>query len=253
MKFELHRRQVIAGLAAGLAGFAGYQEFRGDRISHAFMDAGDDLTRHAQRLLMGSHPLVREFTLADISADFPTNGTILPKGDAYQRMIDTEFADWALSIDGLVERPVALSLATLRGLPSRTQITQHNCDEGWSAIGQWKGVELGHLLTMTGLKPEARYVVFHCLDIQDDGKLYYESIDLFDAVHPQTILAYEMNGKPLPVGHGAPLRLRIELQIGYKNAKYVDRIEVVDSLNSIGDGRGGWWEDFDRATWYAGQ
>jgi DMSO/TMAO reductase YedYZ molybdopterin-dependent catalytic subunit len=179
---------------------------------------------------------------------------VLPKGDAYQRLLENGFKDWNLRIHGLVDRPLAWSLEQLRAMPARTQVTMHNCDEGWSAIGQWTGVQLARLLNLAGLKLNARYVVFHCLDTQEaDGVPYYESIDLVDAVHPQTILAYGMNGAPLPVGHGAPLRLRVELQIGYKNAKYVDRIEVVDRLTNIGKGRGGWWEDFDRAPWYAGQ
>jgi DMSO/TMAO reductase YedYZ molybdopterin-dependent catalytic subunit len=157
-------------------------------------------------------------------------------------------------VHGLVERPIALSLAQLQALPARSQITMHNCDEGWSAIGQWTGVQLSRVLALSGLRPGARYVVFHCLDKMElDGAYYYESIDLLDALHPQTILAYGMNGQALPVGHGAPLRLRVERQIGYKNAKYVDRIEVVDRLTGFGKGRGGWWEDFDNAVWFAGQ
>ena len=153
-----------------------------------------------------------------------------------------------------MDRPITLSLEQLQALPARTQVTLHQCDEGWSAIAQWTGVQLSRVLALCGLKKNARYCVFHCLDIAPlDGNYYYESLDMLDAMHPQTILAYAMNGKSLPVEHGAPLRLRVELQIGYKNAKYVDRIEVVDSLQPIGKGRGGWWEDFDHAVWYAGQ
>jgi len=153
-----------------------------------------------------------------------------------------------------VSRPLSLSLDELRRLASRTQITMHCCDEGWSAIGQWAGVPLGLLLSLAGLTSGARYVVFHCFDKKEaDGTNYYESLDLVDAYHPQTILAYDMNGKPMPVSYGAPLRLRVETQIGYKNAKFIDRIEVVDSLNRLGRGKGGWWEDFDNAPWYAGQ
>ena len=222
--------------------------------ARAVLDATERFTMRAQRLLLSQRPLVRELPSSAISAMFPTNGTSMPGGDEYQRLMEGDFKDWRLRVEGLVERPLALSLAELRALPSRTQITMHNCDEGWSAVGQWTGVQLARILDLAGLRLAARYVVFHCLDtIQLDGTPYYESIDLLDAVHPQTILAYDMNGAPLPVGHGAPLRLRVELQIGYKNAKYLDRIEVVDRLTSIGKGRGGWWEDFDRAPWYAGQ
>jgi len=214
----------------------------------------DAFTLRAQRVLLAKRPLVREYSLAEVSKTFPVNGTGLPPGDAYKRLIDGGFADWRLKVHGRVARPLALTLAQLQDMPARNQVTMHCCDEGWSAIGQWTGVPLAHVLSLAGVQPEARYVVFHCLDrISLDGNYYYESLDLLDAVHPQTLLAYGMNGKPLPVGHGAPLRLRVELQIGYKNAKFVDRIEVVDRLDSFGKGRGGWWEDFDHAVWYAGQ
>jgi DMSO/TMAO reductase YedYZ molybdopterin-dependent catalytic subunit len=139
----------------------------------------------------------------------------------------------------------------IKQMPSRTQITQHSCDEGWTAIGQWTGIPLAHLLNMAQLQPEARYIVFHCLDQMTDSEFYYESIDLFDAFHPQTILAYGMNGGGLPVRHGAPLRLRVERQIGYKNAKYVTRVEAVDRLNMLGSGKGGYWPDRGY-QWYAG-
>jgi DMSO/TMAO reductase YedYZ molybdopterin-dependent catalytic subunit len=175
----------------------------------------------------------------------------MPDGAAYVEMIDSQFANWRLTIDGLVSKPLSLSLDEIKRLPVRTQVTQHSCDEGWNAIGQWTGVPLAPLLVMAGLRPEARFIVFHCLDEMTEGEFYYESIDLFDAFHPQTILAYGMNGKPLPVAHGAPLRLRVERQIGYKNAKYVTRVEAVDGLSRIGGGRGGFWPDHGY-QWYAG-
>ena len=144
----------------------------------------------------------------------------------------SQFARWRLTVDGLVENALSLSLDELKAMPARTQITQHNCDEGWTAIGQWTGVPLAHVLREARLKREARSIVFHCLDemvrTPDRSGFYYESIDLFDAFHPQTILAYEMNGSTLPVRHGAPLRLRVERQVGYKHAKFVTRIEAVE-------------------------
>jgi DMSO/TMAO reductase YedYZ molybdopterin-dependent catalytic subunit len=215
------------------------------------LDFGQWMSLRAHRLLLAAQPLVREYTLADISPDFPPNGTEMPDGTSYFEFMISQFANWHLTVDGLVRKKLSLSLDEIKQLPARTQITQHSCDEGWSAIGQWTGVPLGHLLQMAGLAPEARYIVFHCLDELAEGEFYYESIDLFDAFHPQTILAYGMNGKTLPVQHGAPLRLRVERQIGYKNAKYVTRVEVVDRLNPLGGGKGGFWEDRGY-QWYAG-
>jgi len=249
-----NRRSVLTAAGFGTAALLGVELVRNDQWSRAFVDTAERLTLRTQRLILARKPLAREFALNDVSAHFPVNGSRVAPGDAYQRLVDNGFQDWKLRIHGLVRNPLALSLTELRQLGARAQITMHNCDEGWNAIGQWIGVPLGLLLTMAGLAPSARYVVFHCLDKKaDDGNFYYESIDLFDAYHPQTILAYDMNGRPLPVEHGAPLRLRVETQIGYKNAKFVDRVEVVDRLTSFGKGRGGWWEDFDNAVWYAGQ
>lgn len=248
------RRGLILGGTAAAGGLlTGCARIDNTWPAPAVLNSADAFTRRAQRLLLGQRPLARELSVADISAHFPLSGTYMPGADTYKRLLEEEFAGWRLRVHGLVDRPLSLSLADLRALPSRTQITLHQCDEGWSAGAQWTGVPLGGLLGLAGVQSRARYVVFHCLDqVELDGNYYYESLDLLDATHPQTILAYGMNGKPLPVQHGAPLRLRVELQIGYKNAKYVDRVEVVDSLASIGKGRGGWWEDYDHAIWYAG-
>lgn len=248
------RRGLLTATAFGAAGLAGLGLVTNDRMSRAFVDTAEGLTLRAQRLILARRPLAREFATEQISSTFPVNGTSVPSGDAYKRMLETGFADWRLKVHGLVQRPLSLSLPQIRALAARSQITMHACDEGWSAVGAWRGLPLGALLMLAGMMPGARYIVFHCLDRkQENGRFYYESIDLFDAFHPQTILAYDMNGKPLLEAHGAPLRLRVETQIGYKNAKFVDRIEVVSALTSFGDGRGGWWEDFDNAVWYAGQ
>jgi DMSO/TMAO reductase YedYZ molybdopterin-dependent catalytic subunit len=178
-----------------------------------------------------------------------------PDDADYVAARDDHFAHWKLEVGGLVERPAQLSLAELRLLPARTQITRHDCVEGWSCIGKWKGASLGPVLTSAGLKPSARFIAFHCADTLEqtlDGTgQYYETIDLVDAFHPQTILAYDMNDEPLPVAHGAPLRLRVERQLGYKMAKYVMRIEAIDSFDKMGRGRGGFWEDRGY-EWYAG-
>ena len=246
------RRALLLGAAAGAAGLIGVDALRGG-LTAQVLSASQALTIRTQRILLRRRPLVREFSYRDISTDFPTNGTIKPVGEDYRRLASGGFRDWALRIEGLVRAPLSLSLTQLRRLDARTQITMHNCDEGWNAIAQWKGVPLGSLLRLAAPQTRARYVVFHCMDKREDGQHYYESIDLFDAFHPQTILAYEMNGRPLPVAYGAPVRLRVETQIGYKNAKYIDRLELVDALDRFGKGRGGWWEDSDNAVWYAAQ
>jgi DMSO/TMAO reductase YedYZ molybdopterin-dependent catalytic subunit len=260
-----------------------------------------------QRMLLRADKPAREYAEADISPVFKANGSTDPADPDYKQLVKSNFARWQLLVDGLVEKPGKFTLAELRAMPSRTQITRHDCVEGWSCIGKWKGVLLTHLLDQVGPKSEARYLVFHCADTmggggaslegsgdeEDDedepaagpakgtrggedlpttkdapsrkvaqdqsggstsaprGPKYYETIDMEDARHVQTILAYEMNGQTLPVAHGAPLRLRLERQLGYKMAKYVMRIELVDSFGRFGDGKGGYWED-QGYDWYAG-
>ena len=196
--------------------------------------------------------MAQEFTEADLSPSFRSNGTSEPDDEAYRQLAMNGFTDWTLRVDGLVRSPANLSLTQLRAMKSRTQITRHDCVEGWSAIGKWKGVPLSEVLALTQPLEAARYVVFHCADPMDEsGTRYYESIDLEDAFHPQTILAYELNGMALPIANGAPIRVRIERQLGYKMAKYIMRIELVASFAKIGGGQGGYWED-QGYEWYAG-
>jgi DMSO/TMAO reductase YedYZ molybdopterin-dependent catalytic subunit len=214
------------------------------------LSAGEWLAYRVQRLI-GANALAPEFSESEMSPVFRTNGNTDPGTPEYHSLADRQFADWRLQIDGLVVSPTSYPLAELVAMPSRTQITRHDCVEGWSAIGKWRGVQLGHLLKQVGLHPNARFVVLHCAD-EFDGTPYYESIDLADAFHPQTILAYAMNGEPLSITHGAPLRLRVERQLGYKQAKYVMRLEVVALLSGVGGGRGGYWEDEVGYDWYAG-
>ena len=191
----------------------------------------------------------------NIKTPTDTQEGLLGGSAAYAALAANNFADWRLVVDGMVEQPLSLSLADLKKLPSRTQITRHDCVEGWSAIGKWTGVPLGLLMQTAGLKPNVRYLVFHCADeyekTLDGSGQYYESIDLVDAFHPQTILAYGMNGEDLAIPHGAPLRLRVERQLGYKQAKYLMRIEAVDSFARFYRGKGGFWEDRGY-EWYAG-
>ena len=250
------RGWLQAGLAsAGALALGACDKITANPKGVAFLQSAEGLTRRAQRLLVDRKALAREFTSADISSDFRANGSISPADTDYVALKTTGFSDYKLVIDGLVDKPLSLSLADLRAQPSRTQITRHDCVEGWSSIAKWTGARLGPLLDQAGVQKTARYIVFHCGDTLEEtldgtGK-YYESIDLLDAHHPQTILAYAMNDQTLPVAHGAPLRLRVERQLGYKQAKYIMRIEAVADYKHLGRGAGGFWEDRGY-EWYAG-
>lgn len=204
---------------------------------------GDNLTYIAHRLLLPGQSLVKEYDVRDISS-FPATGTTNPAdtskpyySEPYERFQKNAFADWRLSLEGSVSRPGTYALADIQKLPSRTHITRHTCEEGWTAIAQWTGVPLGTILQHAGILPGARFVNFYTYDGWAD------SIDLLDAFHPQTMLAYGMNGRDLAVAHGAPLRLRVETQIGYKSMKYLQRIVVTDKYVDTGDI--GW-------AWYTG-
>ena len=233
-----------------------------DRLSRSepFVEAlksAQHLSHAAHRVVAGRQAMAQEFSEADIAAHFKPNGTLVPADADYQALMQSGFKDWKLEVGGLVETPMAFSLAELRAMPSRTQITRHDCVEGWSTIGKWKGVQLSRLLEQVKPLAQAKYVVFRCADSMDGPSLdgrdsrYYESVDLDDAYHVQTVLAYELNDKPLPVNNGAPLRVRIERQLGYKHAKYLMKIELVESFAAIRDGKGGYWED-NGYEWYAG-
>jgi DMSO/TMAO reductase YedYZ molybdopterin-dependent catalytic subunit len=254
---DFSRRGLITAgtLALGGATLGGCDKLSQSPEFLSKLDLAERLTLNAQRLALSAKPLAREFTAKDISPVFKANGSVMPSDDDYQTALSNGFKDWTLVVDGLVQRPLNLSMAQLKAMPSRTQITRHDCVEGWSAIAGWTGVPLGQVLKAAGLKQNARYVVFHCADdlepSLDGSGRYYESLDLVDAFHPQTILAYAMNGQPLAVPHGAPIRLRVERQLGYKQAKYVMRLELVDRFDNIGSGKGGFWEDRGY-EWYAG-
>jgi DMSO/TMAO reductase YedYZ molybdopterin-dependent catalytic subunit len=259
--------KIITRRAAIVAGFggAGYLITNATKLTQSpsfatVFHTVEDWTRISQRALLHPERLAREYSPADISPAFKPNGTLNPGTPEYETHVAHNFADWRLKIDGMVANPISLSVSEIRRLPRRTQITKHDCVEGWTAIGMWTGVQLGLLLKAAAIKPGARYAVLHCADNltgepakggeQSPGQ-YYESIDLRDAFHPQTLIAYSLNGKPLDVAHGAPLRLRVERQLGYKQAKYVERIEITDSFAHIAGGQGGYWEDRGY-EWYAG-
>jgi DMSO/TMAO reductase YedYZ molybdopterin-dependent catalytic subunit len=242
---------ALPAVLAGCDRLAASESFNGTLRSAQF------LSKRAQALLTGRDAMAQEFSEDDIADEFRSNGTAMPDSRLYRQLLAGQFRTWRLQIGGLVARPAQYSLADLQAMPSRTQITRHDCVEGWSVIGKWTGVPLRQVLSRVQPLPRARYVVFHCADpmdgsdVQAPGSTYYESIDLVEAMHPQTILAYALNDEPLPVKNGAPLRLRVERQLGYKQAKYLMRMDVVERLDDIRGGKGGYWEDLGY-EWYAG-
>ena len=245
----------VAAASAGGLWLAACDKITASPRGVAVLQSAEGLSKRAQRLLIDRGAMAHEYHPSDISPDFRPNGSIDPAEPEYRAHVAQGFANYRLVVDGLVERPLSLTLAEVRALPSRTQITRHDCVEGWSSIAKWTGARLGPLLDQAGVKKTARYIVFHCADSLEqslDGSgQYYESIDLVDAHHPQTILAHTMNDRALPVAHGAPLRLRVERQLGYKQAKYIMRIEAVEDFAHIAKGKGGFWEDRGY-EWYAG-
>jgi len=252
MSAILTRRALVAGGAAGTGLLlAGCDRIASAPATRKILFSGEKINLGLQRALTDRAALAPEFRPDQMSPVFRTNGTINPNTPQYAAMVADRFAGWRLAIGGLVQRPLSLSLADLAAMPQRAQITRHDCVEGWSAIGKWQGPLLGTVLKLAGVRDAARYIVFRCADFIR-GAAYYESIDLIDAFHPQTILAWAMNDQRLSVGHGAPIRLRLERQLGYKHAKYVMAIDAVASLDGIGKGKGGYWEDNVNYDWYAG-
>jgi DMSO/TMAO reductase YedYZ molybdopterin-dependent catalytic subunit len=247
------RNFLIRALAAsGAALLAGCDRLSNSEWFPQILERAEKITHAAQGLVTPRKSMAQEFNETDLSPTFRSNGTANPDNPQYQALAANGFAGYRLKVFGLVESPKSFSLDELRSLPGRTQITRHDCVEGWSAIGKWKGARLGALLDSVRAKPGARYAVFYCADPMDNmGTRYYESIDMDDAHHPQTILAYELNDHRLPIANGAPIRLRVERQLGYKMAKYVMAMELVDSVDNIGGGKGGYWEDRGY-EWYAG-
>lgn len=214
---------------------------------HHLLESAEDLNERA----IGTRGLAREYKPSDISADFPVNSLDTPSDAVYTRLISDRFHSYRLIVNGMVEHQQAFSLAQLQHLSNMSQITRHDCVEGWSAIAQWQGPRLADVLMLARPKRGARYVVFHSFDSDADGTPYYESLSLEQAAHPQTLLALQQNGKPITPDRGAPVRLRVPTQLGYKSAKWVQRIELVSSTAGLGGGKGGYWED-QGYEWYAG-
>ncbi|MDQ6629330.1 MAG: molybdopterin-binding protein [Pseudomonadota bacterium] len=253
------RRRFFGGAiaAAGSAVLAGCDKLSNNDAFVETLKSAQNLSHAAAKVVAPRAAMAQEFSQADVPATFRGNGTLNPMDADYQALHQANFAGYKLMVTGLVEKPLELGLDELRAMPSRTQITRHDCVEGWSCIGKWKGVQLSHILDQAKPLAQARFVVFRCFDSMDgptlDGRdsRYYESIDLDEAHHAQTILAYDLNDHPLPVINGAPIRCRVERQLGYKQAKYVRGIELVDSFAKIRGGKGGYWED-QGYEWYGG-
>jgi DMSO/TMAO reductase YedYZ molybdopterin-dependent catalytic subunit len=244
----MKRRIFLASAASALAGCGPIgTALNGNDSVRRILASAEGLNH----LLIGTRGLAREYRDSDVDRQFRVNGFATPSTTYYTDLVARNFAPYRLIVDGAVERPQALTLAQLQRMPQQTQITRHDCVEGWSVIGKWTGVRLGELLAAVGLRPDARYVVFRCMDNDGSGNLYYESLDLHQASHPQALLALRLNDAALDPDHGAPVRLRVPTQLGYKSAKWIARIEVVGSFARIAGGHGGYWED-QGYEWYAG-
>jgi DMSO/TMAO reductase YedYZ molybdopterin-dependent catalytic subunit len=245
------RKLITTGLAAA-AGVTGL--VAADRLANRYglvppdcggvFGPGETLTYAMQRLLT-RHSMAREFSRSQISAK-PFGNEVAPPTDAFKLLQAGGFKDWRLTVDGLVERPTAFSLADLRNLPIKNQITEVVCEEGWSYVAEWIGTPLREVLRETGVKPGAKYLVYTSFE-----KGIWDSLDMAEAVHPQTLLTMGMNNGDLPVPFGGPLRLRVPRQLGYKSVKYVNHVTVTDDIKKFGKGLGSVSPEFGY-SWYAG-
>lgn len=244
----MKRRLFIASsVSAALAGCAPIGTKLNDGGFHKILIGAEGL----DHFVIGTHGLAKEYAAGDIDRHFRVNGFDTPSDSTYNRLQNGNFRDYRLVVDGAVERRQSFTLDRLRAMKQQTNITRHDCVEGWSAIGKWGGVRLADVLDAVVPRSDARYAVFHCMDVSPDNVPYYESLDLHQAHHPQTLLALELNDRALDADHGAPLRLRVPTQLGYKSAKWVNRIELVGSFRNLYSGGGGYWED-QGYEWYAG-
>jgi DMSO/TMAO reductase YedYZ molybdopterin-dependent catalytic subunit len=255
------RRSFLTASAAGVSSLvlAGCDQFdflrSSDDSVRNVLEQANTLTYQAQRILAGQQALARTYDESEIRQPQRPNGSTDPETDEYLALKANNFADYRFRVAGLVENPLEFTLDQLRNMPSQSQVTRHDCVEGWSCIAKWTGTRLGPILDIARPKATARFVVYHCFDSMGGGlsgpEVYYESSDLIDAYHPQTILAYGLNNQTLPVSNGAPVRVRIERALGYKQPKFVHTIELVDSFAPFGAGSGGYWEDHGY-DWYGG-
>ena len=260
-KLIVSRRSFLTASAAGLSSLAlaGCDQFdflgQRDHAVRDFLERANSLTYQGQRALVPQQALARTYDESEIRQPQRPNGSTDPQTADYLALKANNFADYKFRVTGLVENELTFTLDELRNMPSQSQVTRHDCVEGWSVIAKWTGTRLGPILDQAKPKPTARFVVYHCFDAMDGGlagpEVYYESSDLIDAYHPQTILAYGLNNQTLPVSNGAPVRVRIERALGYKQPKYVHTLELVDNFAGFGQGNGGYWEDHGY-DWYGG-
>jgi DMSO/TMAO reductase YedYZ molybdopterin-dependent catalytic subunit len=249
---KFSRRRLITGgltVGAGAAGLGAAALIAGryglvPPDHGGLYGTGETLTYAAQRILT-RHSLAREFSRSQISRT-PFANPVAPLGDRFERLKEGGFAEWRLVVDGMVARPASFPVSELKSFPRSSQITHLACEEGWSYIAEWIGTPLSHVLKMVGALPQARYVVYR--SIQPD---WWESVDMADALHPQTLVTYGMNGDELPVRFGGPLRLRVPRQLGYKSLKYITSLTVTDSVKRFGKGQGS-AEPEGGYAWYAG-
>jgi DMSO/TMAO reductase YedYZ molybdopterin-dependent catalytic subunit len=244
----MKRRLFLASAASALAGCGPISSTLSQNETWQRVLASVEPLDHT---LIGTRGLAREYRESDVDRHFRVNGFATPSDASYAQLVAGNFAQYRLIVDGAVERPHAFGLSELHQMPQATQITRHDCVEGWSAIGKWSGVPLAAMLDAVSPRSDARYVVFRCMDNDGAGNLYYESLDLHQARHPQALLALRLNDAPLDPDHGAPVRLKVPTQLGYKSAKWIARIEILGSFANIYAGRGGYWED-QGYEWYAG-
>jgi DMSO/TMAO reductase YedYZ molybdopterin-dependent catalytic subunit len=260
-KLILSRRRFLTAAAAGTSSLvlAGCDNFdflnQRDSAGRDFLERANTLSYQMQRIIAGQQALSPTYSEAEIRQPQRPNGSTDPQTADYLALKANNWADYRLRVTGLVENELSFSLDDLRNMPAQSQVTRHDCVEGWSTIAKWTGTQLGPILNQAGIKPAARFAIYHCFDTLGGGlagpEAFYGSSDLIDCYHPQTILAYGLNNEVLPVSNGAPVRVRIERALGYKQSKYVHTIELVDSFAKFGDGQGGYWEDHGY-DWYGG-
>jgi len=246
------KRKLFVATSLAALGLGGCGQIK-DALSNENGPMGQllDSAEGLNYAVIGTRGRAREYTDADVDKEFRVNSLDTPGDSGYQGLARGGFHSYLLPVDGLVDHPQVFPLAHLRALPQQTQITRHDCVEGWSAIGKWRGIPLATILALVKPQANARYVVFSSYDKDENGTPFYGSLDLHEAAHPQTLLALDLNDKPIDPDHGAPVRLRVPTQLGYKSTKWVKKITLVSTFANLGAGKGGYWEDQGYA-WYAG-